>query len=297
MDIDEPRLRELRDRLDLRTIHGHGSRPDVLRQAGADDVEMLIAVTGSDEVNMVACQVCYSLYRTPNKIARIRSAAYTTDVTFFDKEHMPIDVRINPQAVVMGEIKQLLEHPGALQVLDFADGRVQLAAMRAYDDGPLVGQRLSALRDHIPNADTRVAAIFRRGSAIVPTGETVVETDDEVFFIAASEHINAVMAEFRHVERPFKRIMIAGGGNIGKAWPGRSRTLSTSRSSNSTLRVPTLPRNGWIRASSSSATPPTKDLLLEENIDARTPFAPSPTTTRSTSCPRCSPSNSACARS
>jgi trk system potassium uptake protein TrkA len=215
VDNDMAVLEELRDKLDIQIVHGSGSHPDVLRRAGADDADMLIAVTSSDEVNMVACQVCYSLFRTPTKIARIRSTSYLTGESFFSQEHMPIDVLINPEVVVTDNIRQLLEHPGALQVLDFADGRVQLVAVKAYYGGPLVGQEMRFLRQHMPNVDTRVAAIFRRGRAIVPEGNTVIEADDEVFFIAASEHINAVMSELRRVERPFKRIMIAGGGNIG----------------------------------------------------------------------------------
>jgi trk system potassium uptake protein TrkA len=215
VDNDMVVLEELRDKLDIQIVHGSGSHPDVLREAGAEDADMLIAVTSSDEVNMVACQVCYSLFRTPTKIARIRSTSYLTDEGFFSQEHMPIDVLINPEEVVTENIRQLLEHPGALQVLDFADGRVQLVAVKAYYGGPLVGQEMRFLRQHMPNVDTRVAAIFRRGQAIVPEGNTVIEADDEVFFIAASEHINAVMSELRRVERPFKRIMIAGGGNIG----------------------------------------------------------------------------------
>ena len=215
VDNDMAVLEELRDKLDIQIVHGSGSHPDVLRRAGADDADMLIAVTASDEVNMVACQVCYSLFRTHTKIARIRSSSYLTREGLFSQEHMPIDVLINPEEVVTENIRKLLEHPGALQVLDFADGRVQLVAVKAYYGGPLVGQEMRFLRQHMPNVDTRVAAIFRRGRAIVPEGNTVIEADDEVFFIAASEHINAVMSELRRVERPFKRIMIAGGGNIG----------------------------------------------------------------------------------
>ncbi len=215
VDNDMAVLEELRDKLDIQIVHGSGSHPDVLRRAGADDADMLIAVTSSDEVNMVACQVCYSLFRTPTKIARIRSSSYLSGEGFFTQDHMPIDVLINPEQVVTENIRQLLEHPGALQVLDFADGRVQLVAVKAYYGGPLVGQEMRFLRQHMPNVDTRVAAIFRRGRAIVPQGNTVIEADDEVFFIAAAEHINAVMSELRRVERPFRRIMIAGGGNIG----------------------------------------------------------------------------------
>lgn len=215
VDADPVRLHELGDRLDIQVIEGWASHPDVLRRAGADDADMLVAVTSSDEVNMIACQVCYSMFRTPTKIARVRSSSYLTREGFFSKEHMPIDVLINPQQVVTDHIHALLKHPGALQVLDFADGRVQLVAMRAYYGGPLVGQALSFLREHMPQVDTRVAAIFRRGRPIHPQGSTVIEADDEVFFIAAREHINAVMGELRKVERPYKRVMIAGGGNIG----------------------------------------------------------------------------------
>jgi trk system potassium uptake protein len=215
VDSDASALEALRTKLDIQTVQGWAAHPDVLRRAGADDADMLIAVTSSDEVNMVACQVCYSLFRTPTKIARIRSASYLDRHGFFSGEHMPIDVLINPEQVVTDNIRQLLEHPGALQVLDFAEGRIQLVAVRAYFGGPLVGQELRYLRQHMPNVDTRVAAIYRKGRAIIPRGTTVIEADDEVFFIAAREHINAVMAELRRVERPFRRVMIAGGGNIG----------------------------------------------------------------------------------
>lgn len=215
VDHDPDVLDELRAKFDIQTVRGSASHPDVLRRAGADDADMLIAVTPSDEVNMVACQVCYSLFRTPTKIARIRNASYLAREGFFTQDHMPIDVLINPEEVVTDNIRQLLEHPGALQVLDFAGGKVQLVAVRAYYGGPLVGQELSFLREHMPNVDTRVAAIFRQGKAILPKGHTVLEADDEVFFIAAAEDINAVMSELRRVERPYKRVMIAGGGHIG----------------------------------------------------------------------------------
>jgi len=217
VDDDPSKLAELRDRLDIQTVVGQASHPDVLRRAGADDTDLLIAVTNSDEVNMVACQVCYSLFRTPTKIARIRNASFHGRDGFFSQDHMPIDVLINPEEAVTTRIRQLLEHPGALQVVDFADGRLQLVGMKAFYGGPLVGHELAFLRQHMPNIDTRVAAIYRRGKSIAPRGDTVIEPDDEVFFIAATEHINAVMSEFRKVERPYKRILIAGGGGIGLA--------------------------------------------------------------------------------
>ena len=217
VDTNGDRLRELRDRLDIQTIEGMASRPDVLRAAGAQDADMLVAVTNSDEVNMVACQVSFSLFKTPTKIARIRASAYTTQAGgLFSKEHMPIDVLINPEQVVTEHIERLIQFPGALQVLDFARGRAQLVAVKAYEDGPLVGQALATLREHVPGVDTRVAAIFRRDRAIMPQGDTVIEADDEVFFIAAKRDITAVMSELRGLEAPYKRIIIAGGGHIGE---------------------------------------------------------------------------------
>ena len=215
VDTDQARLRELQDRIDIKTVIGQGSYPQVLRQAGADDADMLVAVTNSDETNMVACQIAYSLFRTPTKISRIRSAAYLRQPELFRVDSFPIDVLISPEQVVTNYVRRLLEYPGALQVLDFADERVQLVAVRAYYGGPLVGQAIQQLKNHRPDVDTRVAAVFRRGKAIEPKGDTIIEADDEVFFIAANTHIRKVMAELRRAEDSYKRIIIAGGGNIG----------------------------------------------------------------------------------
>ena len=215
VDMRPDVLRELQDRIDVKTVYGHGSFPHVLRDAGADDADMLVAVTNSDETNMVACQVAYTLFRTPTKISRIRSNAYLKQTDLFNVDAFPIDVLISPEQVVTKYIRRLLEFPGALQVLDFADGKVQLVAVRAYYGGPLVGQAISTLKDHLPNVETRVAAVFRRNTAIEPKGDTVIEADDEVFFIAGREHIHTVMSELRRAEDSYKRVIIAGGGNIG----------------------------------------------------------------------------------
>ena len=215
VDINADRLRELQDRLDIRTVCGMGCYPDILDQAGANDADMLIAVTNSDEINMLACQIMYSLHRTPTKIARVRATTYLGRKNLFNNDHLPIDVIISPEQVVTNYVKRLIEHPGALQVLDFAGGAVQLVAVKAYYGGPLVGQELRFLRQHMPNVDTRVAAIFRRDRPILPEGSTVIEVDDEVFFIAARNHIRAVMSELRRLEHNYKRVIVAGGGNIG----------------------------------------------------------------------------------
>ncbi|HEY5604130.1 MAG TPA: Trk system potassium transporter TrkA [Gammaproteobacteria bacterium] len=215
VDTDGKKLQELQDRLDVRTVQGHASHPEVLGRAGGEDADMIIAVTNQDEINMVACQVAYTLFHTPTKIARVRDVEYLTHPQLFTQEALPIDVLISPEQLVTDYVQRLIEYPGALQVLDFASGRVQLVAVRAYYGGPLVGHELKTLRDHMPGIDTRVAAIFRRGQPIIPEGNTVIEADDEVFFIAAKRHIRVVMKELRRLDRPVKRVIIAGGGNIG----------------------------------------------------------------------------------
>jgi trk system potassium uptake protein TrkA len=216
VDTDADRLRTLSDRLDIRTIHGKGSFPNVLRQAGADDADMLVAVTNSDEVNMIACQVAYTLFHTPTRIARVRESAYLARNDLFSNDAIPVDVLISPEQVVTNYIKRLIEYPGALQVIDFANGKAQLVGVKAYYGGPLVGQQLRQLREHMPKVDARVAAIYRRDRPIVPKGDTVIEADDEVFFIAARDHILAVMSELRRIENSNKRVVIAGGGHIGE---------------------------------------------------------------------------------
>ncbi len=267
VDTDGERLRDLGDRLDIRTIQGRASLPNVLRQAGADDADMLVAVTNSDETNMVACQVAYTLFHTPTKIARVRESAYLTrGEELFDNDAIPVDVLISPEQVVTNYIKRLIEHPGALQVIDFAEGKAQLVAVKAYYGGPLIGQQLRQLREHMPNVDTRVAAIFRRDRPITPRGDTVIEADDEVFFIAAKANIRAVMSEMRRLDESYKRIVIAGGGQIGERLaeaiesryqvkiiemnPARCRYLSD-----------TLDSTVVLQGSASD-----RDLMLEENI-------------------------------
>ncbi|VVM89681.1 Trk system potassium uptake protein TrkA [Pseudomonas fluorescens] len=266
VDTDGERLRDLGDRLDIRTVQGRGSLPTVLRQAGADDADMLVAVTNSDETNMVACQVAHTLFHTPTKIARVREAAYLTRSELFDNESIPVDVLISPEQVVTNYIKRLIQHPGALQVIDFAEGKAQLVAVKAYYGGPLVGQQLRQLREHMPNVETRVAAIFRRDRPILPQGDTVIEADDEVFFIAAKANIRAVMSEMRRLDESYKRIVIAGGGQIGERLaeaiesryqvkiiemnPARCRHLSD-----------TLDSTVVLQGSASD-----RDLLMEENI-------------------------------
>ena len=216
VDSDDARLEGLKQGMDIQVVSGRGSHPDVLEQAGVEDADMLIAVSENDELNMVACRVAYSLYRTPKKICRVHSSSFIHfSDELFGRHGIAVDTPICPEMIVSENIERLIDLPGALQVLDFADGRVQLVGVKAVYGGPLVGQEIRLLRQHMPSVDTRVAAIFRKDRPIVPEGSTVIEAEDEVFFVAAQGDIRACIAEVRRMDRPYRRIFIAGGGNIG----------------------------------------------------------------------------------
>ena len=268
IDTDSARLRELQDRLDIRTIEGRASHPSALEQAGAQDADMLIAVTNSDEVNMTACQVARTLFNVPTKIARVREHDYLQrDCAIFGEKGIPVDVLISPEELVTQHIKRMIQYPGALQVLDFASGQAQLVAVKAYYGGPLVGREFSFLRSHMPNIDTRVAAIFRQDHPMIPTGDTVIEADDEVFFIAARRDIRAVMSELRRLDRSYKRIMIAGGGNIGARLAG-----SLENDYQVKLIERSLERCNWLARDLNNTivlhgSASDRDLLVEENIE------------------------------
>ena len=211
VDTDTQRLRDLAEKLDLRTVVGHASLPSVLAQAGAEEASLLVAVTSSDEVNLVACQVAEQQFKTKTRVARLRESEYLTIAS-------AVTVAISPEQLVCKHIERLIEYPGALQVLDFAEGRAQLVGVRAVGGGALVGHEIKELRQHLPaHVDARVAAIFRNGRAVKPEGSTVIQDDDEVFFLADARNITTVMSELRRLDnRPTKRLLIAGGGNIGR---------------------------------------------------------------------------------
>jgi len=218
VDMDELRLRELQDRLDIRTVQGYASWPTVLMRAGIEDADLLIAVTNSDEINMMAAQVAYSLFNTPLKIARIRASEYLEHPELFNSHDCPVDHHISPEQEVTDYIKSLIEFPSALQVLDFAEGRAQLVTVRASEGGWLVGKRIREMTKHLPEGvETRVAAIFRGKEAFIPHAGTIIEEDDIVYFLAARKDIQTVISEMRRLEAPVKRIILSGGGNIGFA--------------------------------------------------------------------------------
>jgi trk system potassium uptake protein len=260
VDSNEETLRDLQDRLDVRTVAGNAAYPTVLEAAGAAEAEVLIALTSSDEVNLMACQVAFTLFRTPTKIARIRAPEYTSRAGLFGSDGLSVDVFIS-------------HHPGTLQVLDFADGKVQLVGVRVRTGGLLVGHTLSELPRHLPNMALRIVAIYRDGRSITPEGDTVIVEGDEVFFLAAKDDIRRAMAEMRHGDDPARRIIIAGGGHIGY------RLAKTLEKSNQVKLIERDPRRArkiselLEKAIVLHGDAADEELLIEENIDSQDVFA------------------------
>jgi len=267
VDMRADVLRELQDRLDIRTVVGHAAYPDVLERAGANDADIIIALTDSDETNLVACQVAFTLHHTPTKIARIRSAEYMRTDALFTQGAFPVDLRISPEQLVCEYVEQLILYPGALQVLDFADGRVRLVGAIADRNGPMVGQKISVLKQHVPQGKGRIAAIYRNGTPIEIEGETVIEEGDEIFFLAARQDIRLFMSEMRKLEEPVRRVVIAGGGNIGL------RLAMALEQTNQVKIIERDPRRAkFISEQLNKAIvlvgdAADEELLLEENID------------------------------
>ena len=215
VDIDAARLRKLQDRLDVRTVVGSAAHPSVLVDAGIEDCDMMIAVTQSDETNLVACKLAQQLFNVPTRIVRLRATDYLANERVLGQDGFDVDLAICPEQVLTDYIVKLIEFPEALQVLEFAHGKVSLVAVRAFQGGPLVGHPLRDLKRHIPSVDARIAAIFRGDAPVAPDGDTLVQGGDEVFCLAASRDIRQVMHELRRMDKPVRRVMIAGGGNIG----------------------------------------------------------------------------------
>ncbi|MBL8268196.1 Trk system potassium transporter TrkA [Steroidobacter sp.] len=275
VDVNDELLRDLQDRLDIRTLVGSGTQPGVLEAAGARDADIFIALTNSDEVNMVACQIAWSLFnKDATRIARIRSADFTKHTKLFSNEDraFAVDVPISPEQLVTEHVVHLIKYPGALQVLDFADGRIRLVGVKALSGGALVGQQLKQLPTHIEGRDARVAAIYRGGQSIKPEGDTVIEHGDEVFFIAAREDIRLVMNEMQKLEDPVRRVVIAGGGNIGFRL---AQTLEVNHQVKLIERDPRRARRVSEQLSNTivlSGDAADEELLLEENIDSADVF-------------------------
>jgi trk system potassium uptake protein TrkA len=217
IDTDPARLALLQDRLDLRGVTGNGIQPSVLRDAGIEDADLFIACAPLDETNLVASKVAKRLFNVPTTIARIRSPEFQDDAPLAtEREGFAVDQVICPEDSVTRTIRKLIEYPEALQVLEFADGLLSLVAVRAVAGGPLVQHSLSEIPKLVPGADMRIVAIYRQDKPIADvSGATRIEPGDEVFVLAATERLRGVLGALRKMDRPVKRVMIAGGGKVG----------------------------------------------------------------------------------
>ena len=272
VDNNPSALQAISERFDLRTVTGIASHPSVLEKAGAMDAEMILAVTNCDEVNMIACQVAYTLFHTPTKIARIREIEYLKNHPLFAQEALPVDVLISPDRLVTEQIKKLIKHPGALQVLDFADGKVQMVVIRASYSGVLKDCSVRNLKEKLKNIEYKIAIIYSSGKPIIPNGDTVIKAEDEVFFVSSQKSMNKLLQHIRIQDKPLKNIMIAGGGNIGfrlaksleNEYNIKLLELDQKKATNASEKLKnTIVLNG-------DATD--EELLSEENIDASDVF-------------------------
>ncbi|HMZ85825.1 MAG TPA: Trk system potassium transporter TrkA [Giesbergeria sp.] len=224
IDTSAARLRDLESRFDLRGVVGSGIDPAVLAEAGARDTDLLIACAAEDETNLVCCKVAQRLYGIPTRIARVRTSGFVDQDLLLGPEGFAVDRIICPEESLTRYIVRLVEYPEAMQVRDFAGGRASLVSVRARAGAPLVSHSIGELRQILPGVDMRLVAIYRRfqdepDRFIACDGSTRVEPGDEVFVLAASEHIAQVLTALHRrqgqPERPVRRIMIAGGEEVG----------------------------------------------------------------------------------
>ena len=217
VDHSSERIQKVSDGLDVQSMTGFASHPDVLERAGAADADMLIAVTQSDEINIVACQVGHSLFDVPTKIARIRHQAYleTTWADLFSRNHMPIDVIISPEAEVARAIARRLDVPGALDLAGFADDRARLVGVRLGPDCPVLNTPLRQLNELFPDLDITIVYIVRGDKTLYPASMEQLLPGDEIYFVAETGQLPRAMSLFGHEEKAARRLLLVGGGNIG----------------------------------------------------------------------------------
>lgn len=216
VDFRTELLDALKERFDIATVAGNAAHPMVLEQAGARTADIIIAVTDSDETNMLACVVINTLYSRPKTIARVRAVDYLNNPQLFGTNGIPVDIVISPEQIVMEAIRNLIEFPGVQHISDFADGLVRLFSVMVVADGSLTGKKIKTLKERLVGGKIRVVAIFRQGVPLTVSGEAVIETGDEVFFVAPREEVRGVLKELNKLEAPLKRVIIAGGGHVGK---------------------------------------------------------------------------------
>ena len=217
IDTSRALIQRVRDTLDVRGIVGHGSHPDVLAAAGAAEAEMLIAVTLYDEVNMTACQVAHSLFDVPTKIARVRSQSYLQAhySNLFSRENLPIDVIISPEREVGEVVLKRIALPGASDVVEFADGHVTMLSIECREDCPIINTPLNQLSDLFPDLAATVVGVWRAEKLFIPHSSDQLLAGDLVYVVSRNDQVRRTLSLFGHEETEARRIVIAGGGNIG----------------------------------------------------------------------------------
>ncbi|MCZ4282076.1 Trk system potassium transporter TrkA [Kiloniella laminariae] len=217
IDRDPALIDKITDSLDVKGVIGFASHPNILEKAGASDADMIIAVTHADEVNMVACQICHSLFDVPTKIARIREQNYLDPMwsDLFTRDHMPIDVIISPEIEVAEAIERRLQIPGAFDVYPLADGKVSLIGVHCTEETPIIHTPLRQLTELFPTLNVVVVGISRQGRGFVPTPDDELRPGDDIYLVLDHEHLNRTMDAFGHSEIEARRVVIIGGGNIG----------------------------------------------------------------------------------
>jgi trk system potassium uptake protein TrkA len=217
IDQNAALIGQINSDMDVNAVVGHASNPDVLNSAGAKDADMMIAATQSDEVNMVACQIGHSLFGIPKKIARIREQAYLDPAwsNLFSRSHMPIDVIISPEVVIANDIYQRLSVPGTTYVIPLADGLAHMVGVICEEKCPILYTPLGQLANLFPDLSFEIVAILRNNKPIIPDETDQLEVGDEVYFVVDTKHLQRTMVAFGHDEERARRIVVAGGGNIG----------------------------------------------------------------------------------
>ncbi len=217
IDQDPDLVRRVSDTLDANGVLGHASNPDVLERAGVANADIIIAVTYTDEVNMVACQIAHSLFDVPTKIARVRQQSYLQPIyaNLFSRDHMPIDVIISPEIEVARAVTRRLQVPGAFEMIPLVDDKVKLIGVRCQETCPLVNTPLRQLTQLFPDLNIVIVGLMRDGAAMVPSADDQMLSGDEVYFVVDSEQVSRAMAAFGHEEAEARRLLIFGGGNIG----------------------------------------------------------------------------------
>lgn len=216
IDYDTIRLESLKERVNITTVAGNAAHPGTLEKAGVHDADLVIAVTDRDETNMLACTIVSKLYGKPKTIARIRAIDYLKNPALFGPKGIPIDIVISPEQSVMESICNLIDLPGVLHISDFANGLVRLFSVKFAANSFLTGKKIKTLKGRLTEGRIRIAAIFRNGAALDANGDATILPDDEVFFFAPKLEVKRLLKDLGCLEKPLKRIIIAGGGHIGK---------------------------------------------------------------------------------